>query len=226
MSRSEDPDDNSKTSGSPKNIKAETATARGHAQNSRDDRKKPPGPKIPKKITETYLHNAGLYYLQRFAASSGQFRTVMQRKIDNSCRHHVDQDRDQCLTLLNALVIKFENVGLLNDEGYARGMVISLRRRGLSERAILMRLQNKGLSEPQIRAALIEFNEENQVNASQSERQAALKLARKKRLGPYAVAEFDFNKALAAFARAGFSFDVAQNILRLTPDDLNDDPGE
>lgn len=221
MNRSEDPENSRKVSGSPKNIKAETACTPDHTQDHNKKTKKNPGPKIPKKITETYLHNAGLYYLQRFAASSGQFRTVMQRKIDNSCRHHVEQDRAACLTLLDALVTKFENVGLLNDDNYARGMVISLRRRGLSERAILMRLQHKGLPEDKIRAALTEYNEDNQINPGQSERLAALKLARRKRLGPYAVEDFDFNKALAAFARAGFSFDVAQSVLRMTPDDLD-----
>lgn len=209
MSRSEDPDNSTKTSGSPKNIKAETA-------------RRPV--KIPKKITETYLHNSALYYLQRFAASSAQFRKVMQRKIDLSCRHHTDQNPEDCQVLLDKLVTRFQENGLLNDGTYARGMVITLRRRGLSERAIVMKLQNKGLSERQIKDALEDFNAENETSTAQSEYNAALKLARKKRVGPYAVAEFDYDRALSAFARAGFSFDVARRVLSMAPDDLNDDP--
>ena len=209
MSRSEDPDNSTKTSGSPKNIKAETA-------------RKPV--KIPKKITETYLHNSALYYLQRFAASSAQFRKVMQRKIDLSCRHHTDQNPEDCQVLLDKLVTRFQENGLLNDGTYARGMVITLRRRGMSERAIFMKLQNKGLSEAQIKGAVEDFNTENETNTAESEYRAALKLARKKRVGPYAVAEFEYDRALSAFARAGFSFDVARRVLGMTPDDLNDDP--
>lgn len=209
MSRSEDPDNSTKTSGSPKNIKAETA-------------RKPV--KIPKKITETYLHNSALYYLQRFAASSAQFRKVMQRKIDLSCRHHTDQNPEDCQVLLDKLVTRFQENGLLNDGTYARGMVITLRRRGMSERAIFMKLQNKGLSEAQIKGAVEDFNTENETNAAESEYRAALKLARKKRVGPYAVAEFEYDRALSAFARAGFSFDMARRVLGMTPDDLNDDP--
>lgn len=209
MSRSEDPDNSTKTSGSPKNIKAETA-------------RKPV--KIPKKITETYLHNSALYYLQRFAASSAQFRKVMQRKIDLSCRHHTDQNPEDCQVLLDKLVTRFQENGLLNDATYARGMVITLRRRGMSERAIFMKLQNKGLSEAQIKGAVEDFNTENETNTAESEYRAALKLARKKRVGPYAVTEFEYDRALSAFARAGFSFDVARRVLGMTPDDLNDDP--
>lgn len=209
MSRSEDPDNSTKTSGSPKNIKAETA-------------RKPV--KIPKKITETYLHNSALYYLQRFAASSAQFRKVMQRKIDLSCRHHTDQNPEDCQVLLDKLVTRFQENGLLNDGTYARGMVITLRRRGMSERAIFMKLQNKGLSEAQIKGAVEDFNTENETNTAESEYRAALKLARKKRVGPYAVTEFEYDRALSAFARAGFSFDVARRVLGMTPDDLNDDP--
>jgi regulatory protein len=216
MSRSEDPDNSSKISGSPKNIKAETADMPPRAQ----ARQK----KAPKKITETYLHNSALYYLQRFAASSNQFRKVMQRKIDLSCRHHTDQNPEDCRELLERLVTRFQDNGLLNDDTYARGMVITLRRRGISERAIFMKLQNKGLSEGQIKDALEGFNSENDTSTAESEYRAALKLARKKRVGPYAVVEFEYDRALSAFARAGFSFDVARRVLGMTAEDLNDDP--
>ena len=214
MSRSEDPNDNSKMDGSRKNIKAETVKSRARGER-----------KPPKKITETYLHNSGLYYLQRFAASAGQFRIVMQRKIDRSCQHHLDQRREDCIVMLDALIAKFETIGLLNDEGYARGMVTTLRRRGLSERAIFMKLRNRGLSENRIKDALATFNEENRTDSAQSEFQAALRLAQKKKVGPYAREDFVYDKALAAFARAGFSFDVARRVLDMNPEDLNDDPG-
>lgn len=215
MSRSEDPNDHSKMDGSPKNIKAETARTRARGER-----------KPPKKITETYLHNSGLYYLQRFAASAGQFRTVMQRKIDRSCQHHPDQRREDCIALLDALIAKFENIGLLNDEGYARGMVITLRRRGLSERAILMKLQNRGLPESRIKEALAAYNDENRTDSAKSDFRAALRLAQKKKVGPYASGEFVYDKALSAFARAGFPFDIARRVLDMRAEELNDDPAE
>jgi regulatory protein len=201
--------ENSENSRKWQSIKAD---APGHAPRKE---KKP-----PKEITETYLHNSGLYYLQRYAASIVQFRMIMQRKIDKSCRHHVDQNREECLRLLDALVEKFIRSGLLNDTGFARGSVSSLRRRGLSQRVIFMKLQNKGLSEMQIREALEEFNTENETSPQTLELEAAMKLARKKKYGPYAQgAIFDRKKALATFARAGFSFDVSRKVLELEEED-------
>lgn len=177
--------------------------------------------KISKRITETYLHNSGLYYLQRYATTVAQFRKIMLRKIDNSCRHHPDQDREVCVLLLDALIEKFVRAGLLNDDGFARGSVISLRRRGLSQRMILMKLQNKGLSETQIKAALASFNDENETDAKSLELEGAMKLARKKKVGPYSNgATYDRNKALGAFARAGFSMDVIRQVLAMDSDDI------
>src|SRR5687768_1034793 len=108
------------------------------------DSKKTRGKKPPKKITETYLHNAGLYYLQRFSASSESFRRVMMRKVERSCRAHPEQDRAECARMVDELVRKFLGAGLLNDGQYAEAMVSTLRRRGLSSRAIQARLAARG----------------------------------------------------------------------------------
>lgn len=215
MNRPED--ENAPSTGTRKAQSSKTAAA-GHVSTHAARKEIKP----PKKITETYLHNSGLYYMQRYAASVAQFRRVMQRKIDKSCRHHTDQDPAACAVILDALVEKFIRAGLLNDEGFARGSVISLRRRGLSQRMILMKLQNKGLSEDQIKAALAEFNDENETSAQTLEMGGALKLAKKKKVGPYAVGEYDRQKALGAFARAGFSMDVIRKVLDMDLDEVED----
>lgn len=160
--------------------------------------------------------------MQRYAASVAQFRKVMERKIGKSCRHYPDQDPAACALMLDALVEKFVRAGLLNDEGFARGSVISLRRRGLSQRMILMKLQNKGLSEAQIKTALAEFNDENETSAQSLELEGALKLAKKKKVGPFANGmDYDRKKALGAFARAGFSMDVIRKVLDMEIDEVD-----
>lgn len=163
--------------------------------------------KPPKKITPDYLHNSGLHYLQRFPASSGHFRTVMMRKVDRSCHHHTTQDREECAKMVDALVEKFTGMGLLNDEGYSRGMVTSLRRRGLSARAINAKLSARGLSRDRITHALAEHDDER----TEPELVAALRLARRKRLGPFSGQERQ-EKDLATLARAGFSYDIASRV--------------
>lgn len=178
------------------------------------------GQKAPKKITETYLKNAGAYYLQRYAASTAKFRAVMTRKIETSCRFHMDQNRHECLQLLDAVIEKFEALGYLNDTSYARTKVSSLYNRGLSGRMIEMKLRADGVNIDQIRQAIDCHAADRGTTSAASEMASAMKLAKKKRVGPYAITpDYDRNKAIAAFARAGFSFDTIRKVLDADPSD-------
>lgn len=173
-------------------------------------------PRKPKKITETYLHNAGLYYLQRFAASKAQFRDVMLRKVRKSCRAHPDQDEPACVKMVSALVDKFTTSGLLNDESFTRGVVTSTRRLGKSRRAIAAKLKTRGITAPQIEAALAEYDERETPGGIDAESRAAVQFARRKRLGPFKKDEnTDVDKMLGAMARAGFSYDTSRRVLEM-----------
>ncbi len=189
-------------------IKPDRANIKSLAQKER---------KPPKKITADYLHNAGLYYLGRFAAGSGHFRRVMARKIDRSCQFHKDQDRDACMALLTDLIDKFQRAGLIDDGAYLRGSVSSLRRRGLSARAIEARLAAKSVPQRDIRAALQADNDEKGTD----DLAAAVRLARKKRLGTFTRegVEPQPDKAMAALARAGFDYETARRALNMQLDE-------
>lgn len=179
------------------------------------------GKKPPKKITEKYLYNSGLAYLQRFPASTPHFRRVMSRKIDRSCNYHKDQNRETCLTLLESAIQQFERMGLLNDDAYLSGMINSLRRRGLSTQAILSRLGQKGLAQDRVVAALRGHDEDSGV--ANADLAAAVLLTRRKRIGAYRKdSAADRAKELAALARAGFGFDIAQKALGLSPEEAED----
>ena len=141
----------------------------------------------PKKITENYLHNAGLYYLERFAASKAHFKSVMLRKVKTSCLHHKDQNYEDCAGLVDKLADKFEELGLLNDEAYMRGMVTSLRRRGLSGRAIMMRLSAKGISGEMSKRGLQDHDQDYAETEREGDLIAALTYCRKKKIGPFAA---------------------------------------
>ena len=52
--------------------------------------------KQPRKISPDYLRNSGLFYLQRYTASSHHFRVVMQRKINRSIAVHTSLDKEEC----------------------------------------------------------------------------------------------------------------------------------
>lgn len=173
-------------------------------------------PRPPKKITATYLHNAGLYYLQRFAASTEQFRRVMQRKIDKSCMFHKDQNREDCTRLLDDLIQTFQRSGLLNDAGYATGAIRSLRNRGLSTRAIIAKMDMRGISSEITQKTLRDIDSQTGTHPDLI---AALRVARRRRIGPFRTAdepdEAQKDKALAALARAGFSYDICTRALAM-----------
>ncbi len=170
-------------------------------------------PRIPRKITPTYLHNSGLYYLERFSASKNHFKFVMMRKVKRSCMHHTDQNYEECQKMVDELADKFERLDLLNDEVYARAVITSLRRRGFSRTIIMNKMRMKGIEAERALEELKKIDEQND-NDEDPELQAALRLARKKRIGPYFMGEEeDMKKSLGKLARAGFSYDIARKVL-------------
>jgi regulatory protein len=185
-----------------------------------------PAKKPPKKITDTYLRNYGLFYLGRFASSTENFRKIMRRRIDNSCRHHKEQDRAACNEMLERVIADFTRSGLLNDDVYARGLANSLRRRGLSGKSVLLKLGQRGIGNAAAKAALAEWDRENGADPDLT---AALRTARKKRIGPFASSlretadpEKKKQRALAALARAGFEYDLCLKVMGMPPEEAEE----
>ncbi len=188
--------------------------------------------KIPRKITATYLHNSGLYYLERFSSSSTNFREVMRRKAKRSCMHHTEQNYDECCIMIDELVEKFIKAELLNDSVYARAKVSALRRKGKSKRAIETYLKSKGLENTIIIQELQHFDEENFKDTADAELQSARTLVRKKRIGPHRPPLRTPNnpedlmklqqKELGRMARAGFSFEISKRVLNEKEEDNED----
>ncbi len=169
--------------------------------------------KKPKKITVDYLHNSGLYYLQRFAASRQQFRAVMLRKVKKSCMQHKEQNYEDCAALVEETIKKFERAGLLNDELYTQGVVASLRRQGKSKKVIMMKMKMRGLPDGLVLEKLENHDSEKTENGDLI---SALIFLRKKKSGPFSAGkDIPAEKTLAALARAGFSYDLSQKVLKM-----------
>lgn len=170
-----------------------------------------------KKITASYLENAGAYYLQRFSASVAQFRKVMERKIDLSCREHPEQEKDQLLPLLDAVVQKFENLGYLNDQNYTRILINSLNNKGISLTRMTMTLRQKGVPPELIEEMLPQRTRDD-------DKLAALRWVKKKRLGSFATRERENEKqkGLSSLARAGFDYDISNWVMNLSRDEAEE----
>jgi regulatory protein len=172
--------------------------------------------KKPKKITPTYLENAALFYLERFSTSVENFRRVMRRKVDKSARFY-EENTEQHYPLIEDLIERYKTSKLLNDDLYAESKTRSLRRQGNSSKIIQQKLFAKGLSPEVISNAMDKINQElKETNDTHPELVAAERYAKRRRLGPYRTRDIENadQKDLASLARAGFSYEIAKQVLQ------------
>lgn len=162
-------------------------------------RKTPRPVRVP---TATYLENAALYYVQRYAATTASLRRVLQRRVQKARHAYPDFDAAPCAAWIDAVIGKFVQLGYVNDAAYAEQKVQSLRRKGVSAKVISVKLREKGVS-----ADIMQDDE--------TELTAARRLVKRKRLGVYRTRAVDnaAQKDLAALARAGFSHAIAKAAL-------------
>jgi len=182
---------------------------------NRPDRKR----RVPRKATKSHLENAALHYLERFSSSSQNLRAVLLRRVRRSAYHH-DTDPEEGATWVEEIISRFLDVGLLDDKAYAENRVRSLHDRGNSRKATLMKLRAKGISTELVHEALESLEQETNEDMEVT---AALKFAKRRRLGPYRTdekREEAREKDMAALARAGFSYHIAQQII--STEDLED----
>lgn len=179
-------------------------------------------PRIPRKITPERLANIALHYLERYASSSENLRRVLERRVYKASLHHDDLNTDTAAGWIDDLIKRYQDAGLLNDLTYAESRARSLMARGTAARVIRMKLMEKGVDGDTIDQALEALTEE----APDPELHAAIKLARRRRLGPYAdpvKREEKKDRDLAAMARSGFSYDMARRIIECDDKDELED---
>lgn len=165
-------------------------------------------------MTATSLDNAALYYLGRFASSSGNLRRVLMRKVARSTQAGDDAEAAAAAgaRMVDALIERYLKSGLLDDRAYAAQAAASLARRGASRYAIAGKLAQKRVEADLVAEAVATLDE-----GGASELAAACALVRRRRLGPYREpgkrAEWR-QKDLASLARAGFALDLARRVLK------------
>lgn len=174
--------------------------------------KSKPTIKPPRRPTPERLANIALHHLERYASSAENLRRVLERRVFKAAHHFEDLDMEQVHGWIDALITRYIASGLLDDRTYAETRARSLVARGNSQRQIRMKLMTKGLAADDIDSALVALEQEH----IDPELAAAIKLARRRRLGPYADpakrAE-RHDKDLATLARSGFSYDLARRVI-------------
>ena len=164
----------------------------------------------PLKATPKALERSALHYLGRYDSCSGHLRRLLQRKIQISARIH-GTDPQEGAAAIERVIARLTGLGLLDDTRYARERVRSLRGRGNSTAMIRAKLRAKSLPAELIDMALGEGG----TDLAEHELLAALRYARRRRLGPFRTAEREMrrDRDLAALARQGFAYETARRVV-------------
>ncbi|EIZ78548.1 hypothetical protein WSK_2593 [Novosphingobium sp. Rr 2-17] len=156
----------------------------------------------PSLLNRNRLDELALAYVARFATTQAKLRAYLQRKIKERGWEEGEDRPD-----LDALVEKHVAAGYVDDAVWARMKAGSLLRRGYGARRVGEAMGQAGVSQ--------DLREDVRPDEG-AERRAALVLARRRRLGPFALQAPDRptrEKHIAAMLRAGHRLDIARRII-------------
>lgn len=151
-------------------------------------------------------------YVGRFATTRAKLRTYLNRKLrERGWSGEIAPDTDR-------IVQRFAELGYVDDEAFAVNKARALSSRGYGKRRLGQALVAAGVAEDD-RVAADDLADAEAIDA-------ALRFAKRRRLGPYGTEPLTDpklrEKALAAMIRAGHSFDLARSIISLCPDERFD----
>ena len=109
---------------------------------------------------------------------------------------------------IQIIMEKLEKLNLINDQVFVESKIQSLQYQAKSQNYIKQYLVKKGINKHLIEEQISLFYENNNRNI---EKENALKFAKKRNLLDN---EQDYQKKLSKMARAGFSYDIAKEILK------------
>ena len=158
-------------------------------------------------LDEAKLNELALRYVGRFATTRAKLRSYLARKLRE---RGWDGAREPDLA---GIAERFADQGYVDDSSYALAKSQSLTGRGYGKRRVVQALKAAGIEDEQAAAA--------HDHADEEAVSAALRFARRRRVGPYAESPprdpREKEKALAAMLRAGHGFELSRTILALPP---------
>ena len=160
----------------------------------------------PKPLNAERLHELALFYVGKFATTRAKLTSYLGRKLRE--RGWEGEDSPD----IGRLVERLSASGLVDDASYALSKSRSLSERGYGAARVRQTLRAAGIDEDDGQAA--------RELAADEAASAALRFARRKRIGPFAESTLDRasrEKALAAMIRAGHGFEIAKAVVNAEP---------
>ena len=146
-----------------------------------------------------------IYYLSKYSSSKKNLEFILKKKIrrlsdEKEIRFHLYNE-------IQIIIEKLEKLNLINDQVFIESKIQSLQYQVKSKNYIKQYLLQKGIDKQLIEEQISLFYENNK----NLEKENALKFAKKRNLLDN---DQDYQKKLSKMARAGFSYDIAKDILK------------
>ena len=146
-----------------------------------------------------------IYYLSKYSSSKKNLEFILKKKIRRGSDEK--QIRFHLYNEIQIIIEKLEKLNLINDQVFVESKIQSLQYQAKSQNYIKQYLLQKGIDKQLIEEQISLFYENNK----NLEKENALKFAKKRNL---LDKDQDYQKKLSKLARAGFSYDIAKEILK------------
>ena len=157
------------------------------------------------------LERLALHYVGRYATTRAKLKNYLSRKLkERGWKGESPPDVERLSERLSGL-------GYIDDGAFAAARASSMQRRGYGERRVTQSLRAAGIEAGDLSAIRGQIDE--------GAREAALRFARRKRIGPFATHELGREakqKAFAAMVRAGHPMDIVKEVLNASAEDIPD----
>ena len=170
------------------------------------------------KVTVEEMRNFAFAYVEKYAPSKQQLKTYLLKKY---LKISVPNIRKQDVTnLIDIVLSDLEKNKFINDKFYSDSKAKSMIQRGSSLNKIRYYLIGKGINNQYINETFEKIQDEN----SDQDFFSAIKLCKKKRIGPARTEEnrsLFYKKDISILARNGFDFETSKKVMEIKKDDYN-----
>ena len=171
--------------------------------------------RVPPPVERPQLLKLAQDYVGRFWGPAANLRRVLLRHVGRSVQNHggdgaaLQRDAEEIIAMM-------VEAGAVNDQRFAELRAVTLSERGVSQRMVVQRLRQKGISADDVTHAVAE------LQGNGGDLAAARNLVRRRKLGHWrepTERKARRDKDLAVLLRGGFDFEVATKALTAPADD-------
>ena len=169
-------------------------------------------------VTVDEMRNFAFVYVEKYAPSKQQLKTYLLKKYMKISS--TDSRKKDVNKLIDIVLSDLEKNKFINDQFYSESKAKSMIQRGHSINKIRNYLMGKGIDDGFIKDTVEKIKEDN----SDQDFFSAIKLCRKKRIGPARTEDnrtLFYKKDISLLARNGFDFETSKKVMDIDKNEYN-----